>query len=97
MNKFMDELLPKLGTEPLRSTAYHPQTDGQTERADRTLEQYLRHYTAGMQDDWDEFLSSAEFATNNAFQESVQNTPFVLNYGRHPRTPLTAPFDHLRR
>jgi len=97
VNKFMGELLPKLGMEGCRTTAYHPQSDGQTERTNRTLEQYLRHYTAAMQDDWDEFLSSAEFAVNNAYQESVRNTPFVLNYGRHPRIPLTAPFDYIRR
>jgi len=97
VNKFMDELLPKIGLEGRRSTSYHPQTDGQTERTNRTLEQYLRHYAAAQQDDWDEFLASAEFAINNAHQESVQNTPFVLNYGRHPRIPLTAPFDCIRR
>ena len=39
---------------------------------------------------WDELLVSAQFAVNNAWQESVQNTPFYLNHGRHPRTPLGA-------
>jgi hypothetical protein len=44
------------------STAFHPQTDGQTERVNRVLEDMLRHYVSSVQDDWDELLDCAEFA-----------------------------------
>ena len=70
------------------STAYHPQTDGQTERANRTLLQYLRCYASPSGADWDLHLSAAEFAYNSTKQSSTQLAPFLLNYGRHPRSPL---------
>ena len=69
--------------------AFHPQTDGQTERMNHTLEDMLRHYVNPNQNDWDTYLTVVEFAINNAWQASVQNTPFFLNYGQHPFTPLT--------
>ena len=71
------------------STAYHPQSDGQTERMNRLLEDMLRHYVSPTQTDWDTHLPLVEFAINNAYQESVQSTPFMLNYGRHPHTPAS--------
>jgi hypothetical protein len=71
------------------STAFHPQTDGQTERVNRVLEDYLRHYVSPSQDDWDEWLPQVEFLVNNAWQESPRNTPFFMNFGQQPRTPLT--------
>ena len=70
------------------STSQHPQTDGQTERTNRTLEQVLRHYVAYDQDDWDIHLSAVEFAYNNAVQSSTKETPFMLNYGHHPRSNI---------
>jgi hypothetical protein len=51
------------------------------------LEEYLRHFVAPDQADWDGFLSLAEFSYNNSLHEAVGNTPFFLNYGRHPRLP----------
>ncbi|GIL91769.1 hypothetical protein Vretifemale_19353 [Volvox reticuliferus] len=66
-----------------------PQTDGQTERANRILEEYLRHYINPTQDNWDTLLVAAEFAINNSYQESIKTTPFMLNYGQHPLTPLS--------
>ncbi len=69
------------------STAFHPQTDGQTERMN-CIEDMLRHIVSPAMTNWDELLVHAQFAINNAWQESVQNTPFYLNHGRHPRTPL---------
>jgi hypothetical protein len=61
----------------------------QTERSNRVLEDYLRHYISPSQDDWDEWLPQAEFSVNIAWQESIKNTPFMLNFGQQPRTPLT--------
>lgn len=53
----------------------------------RLLEEMLRAYVRPSHDDWDMKLPCCEFAINNAFQESVRNTPFFLNYGYHPRSP----------
>ena len=83
------EALAELGGVDLRrSTAYHPQTDGQTERVNRILEDVLRSYVRPTLDDWDRWLPCAEFAINNSYIERMDATPFYLNYGRHPRTPL---------
>ena len=54
----------------------------------RILEDYLRSYTRSSQDQWDELLAMAEFAMNNSKNSSTNKTPFYLNYGRHPRSPL---------
>ncbi len=86
---FAREVARLVGTKQCMSTAYHPQSDGQTERTNRTLEDMLRHYVAADQRDWDEHLDAAEFAVNNSWQESVKETPFMLNYGFHPNTPLS--------
>jgi hypothetical protein len=86
---FWEQFLTLLDSRPLLSTAYHAQTDGQTERMNRVLEDMLRHYVGPTLSDWDTLLPLAEFAINNSLNTSVQNTPFFLNYGRHPRTPLT--------
>ena len=69
------------------STAFHPQTDGQTERTNRTLEQMLRMSINYKQDNWDTLLPYAEFAYNNAKQSSTNTTPFKLNYGRDVTVP----------
>src|SRR3569833_3687387 len=82
---FVTELL---GTRLCVSSSFHPQTDGQTQRVNQTLEAYLRHFVSVTLNDWDLLLSRAEFAHNNAFHESIQATPFYLNHGRHPRTPM---------
>ena len=70
------------------SIAYYQQMDGQTEVMNRILEDYLRNYTRSSQDQWDELLAMAEFAMNNSKNNSTNETPFYLNYGRHPRSPL---------
>lgn len=86
---FNAELTKMLGIQQAMSTAYHPQTDGQTERVNRVLEDMLRHFVAPSQDDWDEHLACAEFAINNATHVSTGYSPFELNYGRSPRLPLS--------
>ena len=78
----------QLGTTLTMSTAYHPQSDGQTERANRTLEEMLRSVINFRQDDWDQHLSSAEMAINNAKQASTGFSPFYLNYGQEASMPL---------
>jgi Reverse transcriptase (RNA-dependent DNA polymerase)./Integrase core domain. len=69
------------------STAYHPQTDGQTERMNRVMEDILRCYADAQQTAWDLQLPMVEFAINNSPAEATGQTPFVLNYGTHPRIP----------
>ena len=67
------------------STAYHPQTDGQTERVNQALEQYLRCYVNYNFSNWSDLLPSAEFAYNNQAHEGIKESPFYLEYSRHPR------------
>ena len=69
------------------SSSYHPQTDGQTEVVNESIENYLRHFGAENQDDWDTLLVFAEFAFNNAKHESTGFTPFKLNFGQDPKLP----------
>jgi hypothetical protein len=83
---FMRELYSMLGIRGNPSTAYHPQTDGQTERTNREVEKYLRMFINNRQDDWADWLPLAEFAYNNAVNEATGFSPFYLNKGRNPRT-----------
>ncbi|KAE9264174.1 hypothetical protein PR003_g32889, partial [Phytophthora rubi] len=73
------------------STADHPQTDGQTERVNRVLEDILRSVCATEPTKWSVLLPQVEFALNNAVHSSTGFTPFYVNGLRHPRTPLTLP------
>jgi hypothetical protein len=86
--KFFAELCKLLGVKQCLSTAYHPQSDGQTERMNRILEDMLRHYVNPRGTDWDTFLPAVEFAVNSSWQESVRAAPFFLNLGRLPRGPM---------
>lgn len=86
---FWKHYCKRFGTGLSMSTAYHPQSDGQTERLNRVLEDMLRNYVNPACDDWDQFLSCAEFAVNNAVNRSTGHTPFYLNFGENPPTPLT--------
>jgi hypothetical protein len=88
-SRFWKELWRLTGTKLLMSTAYHPQTDGQTERANRTLEDMLRHYVNYRQTDWDEHLTAAEIACNNAKQSSTGFSPFYLNAGQEINLPIS--------
>jgi len=88
-SRFWQALFKHLGTKTAMSTAFHPQTDGQTERLNRTLEEMLRIYATYKQDQWDEYLPAAEFAYNNSKQTSTGFTPFELDCGQHPHTPIT--------
>jgi hypothetical protein len=78
------------GVQRRLSSAFHPQTDGQTERMNKVLEEYLRHFVSPSQTDWDMLLSAAEFALNDTYQASIGSTPFYLTYGQHPLTPARA-------
>jgi hypothetical protein len=70
------------------NSAYHPQTDGQTERVNQILEDMLRACALQYGRSWDKSLSYAEFFYNNSYQESPEMAPFEMLYGRRCRTPL---------
>jgi len=78
------ETTGKLGIQRRLSTAFHPETDGQTERTNAILEPYLRAYINNQQEDWCGYLPLAEFAYNNGYQETIKNTPFFADYGINP-------------
>ena len=82
-SQFWQSLMDILGTKHKLSTAYHPQTDGQTERTNQVLEQYLRCYLNYEQDDWVRLLPMAQFAYNNS-ATPTGISPFYVNYGKHP-------------
>jgi hypothetical protein len=81
---FTRELYKLLGIKLALSTAYHPQTDGQTEHVNQVLEGYLRTFTSRQQDNWDNLLPSGEFHYNNSVHSLTQQTPFMLDTGRNP-------------
>ncbi|GJT03130.1 putative nucleotidyltransferase, ribonuclease H [Tanacetum coccineum] len=70
------------------STAFHPQTDGQTERTIQTLEDMLRSCALEWTGNWDEYLCLVEFAYNNSWHASIKGAPFELLYGRKCRAPI---------
>jgi hypothetical protein len=82
---FWTHIMRALGTTRNLSTACHPETDGQTERVNAILEQYLRVYCNYQQDNWKQLLPIAEFCYNNTKSETTKVMPFYANYGYHPR------------
>ena len=86
-SEFWKGVTELIGTKHVMSSSFHPQTDGQSERVNQTLETYLRHFVSVELNDWDTLLSRAEFAHNSAYHSSTGQTPFYLNSGFQPRTP----------
>ena len=84
MSQFMTELCAQLRIEQNMSTAYHPQTDGQSERTNQWLEQYLRFWVNHHQDDWYYFLPMAKFAHNSWCNETTKTTPYQTLMGYNP-------------
>jgi hypothetical protein len=87
--RFWEQLQTSLGTKLIRSSAYHPQTDGQTERVNQILEDMLRACIIHYGTNWDKCLDLAEFSYNNSYQSSLQMAPFEALYDRRCRTPLS--------
>lgn len=85
VSAFWRALSARLGITLRPSSAYHPQTNGQTERINAELEKYLRSYISWAQDDWADWLPVAEFAGNNTISETTGVSPFYANYGFDPR------------
>ncbi|KAF8749977.1 hypothetical protein RHS01_09605 [Rhizoctonia solani] len=81
--KFLRALYQRLGIKPLFSSAYHPESDGQTERVNQFIKFYLRSYVTADHLDWSTWLPLAEYAYNNAKHASTGKTPFELVYGKN--------------
>ena len=87
VSRFWQSLQKAMGTKLKFSTAFHPQTDGQSERTIQTLEDLLRACAMEFQGSWEEHLALAEFTYNNSYQASIGMAPFEALYGRKCRSP----------
>ena len=83
-SRFWKHLCSCLKIDLHLSTAFHPQTDGRTERVKAVVEQHLRAYVTYLQDDWVDYLFLAEFAGNNQVSDTTSLSPFFANLGYHP-------------
>ena len=88
---FWRRLLELCGIQANCFTAFHPQTDGQTERLNSVLGQYLMIYIDYQQSDWASLLPLAKFSYNNSRHSATTISPFFANYGFHPRMSLLPP------
>ncbi|KAG8492930.1 hypothetical protein CXB51_010202 [Gossypium anomalum] len=87
-SRFWKKLHEALGSRLDFSTAFHPQTDGQSDRVIQILEEMLRGCIIHFRSSWEEYLPLMEFAYNNSYQSSIQMAPYEALYGRKCRTPL---------
>lgn len=91
MSLFWSELFKLMGTELRRSSAYHPQSDGQSEVVNRCVETYLRCFSADKPTKWSSWLAWTEFNYNSMFHTAAEMTPFRVVYGRDP--PPLIPYE----
>src|SRR5882724_8821810 len=89
ISRFWQSLCQLLDTKVNLLTAYHPETDGQTEWVNQILEQYLWVYVNYQQDDWVNLLPLADFAYNNTLHSATMVTPFFANKGFHPKLEVS--------
>ena len=87
-SKFWKSLQDALGTRLKFSSAFHPQTDGQSERTIQILEDMLRACAIDFPGSWEKYLPLVEFAYNNSFQSTVGMAPYEALYGRKCRSPV---------
>jgi Integrase zinc binding domain len=80
----MQELHRLLQVKLAKSSSFRPETDGQTERANKTMEEMIRHYVSHRQDDWHHLLPALEFAYNSSKHRATGTSPFYTSAGRHP-------------
>jgi hypothetical protein len=86
-SNFWQALMEQLGAQLRFSTAFHPETDGQAERYNRTLQEMLRGFVNASQDDWEQHLVPLEFAYNASLNASPGYSPLYLMYGQHTLVP----------
>ncbi|CAF1344489.1 unnamed protein product, partial [Didymodactylos carnosus] len=94
-NDLLKALAAKIGFHHIKSTPYHPQTNGQVERFNATFRPQLAKLQSENTNDWDEFLPAITFAYNTGQHASTTFTPFQLMYGRHATLPFDPPKDSL--
>ncbi|KAL3510631.1 hypothetical protein ACH5RR_030032 [Cinchona calisaya] len=87
-SRFWTAYQQAMGTEVVLSSAFHPQTDGQSERTIQTLEDMLRACAIDFKGNWDEQLMLIEFSCNNSYHSSIGMAPYEALYGRKCRSPL---------
>jgi transposase InsO family protein len=87
-SRFWKSLQSALGTQLNLSTAYHPETDGKTERVNQVMEDMLRMYVMDNQTQWEKYLPLVDFSYNNSYHSSIGMPPYESLYGRPFRTPL---------
>ena len=85
ISRFWKELFRLTQTRLAMSTSHHPQTDGQTEKANRTLEEMIRHYINYQQNNWDDLLPALEHAYNSSVHATTGLAPFMMTFGQIPR------------
>lgn len=88
---FFAELCKQLRIDPRYSTAFHPESDGQTEIANALMEQVLRAFCCYRQDDWVKWLPTAQFEGNNTVSETTNVSPMMACYGQNPRMGFEPP------
>nr|GEW06392.1 reverse transcriptase domain-containing protein [Tanacetum cinerariifolium] len=91
----LTSLQEALGTNLDMSTAYHPQTDGQSERTIQTLEDMLRACVIGFGSSWDRHMPLVEFSYNDSYQASIKDAPYEALYGQKCRSPILARVGHV--
>jgi len=84
-SKFWETLTAELRINHKMLTTYHPQMNGQSKQMNQTVEMYLRHYVNRNQDNWVQLLSMTQFAYNNTQNETMEETPFWVNYEYNPK------------
>ena len=94
---FWKSLQKAMGTKLHFSTAFHPQTDGQSERTIQTLEDMMQASVLEFKDNWDEHLPLMEFSYNNSYHSSIGMAPYEALYGRKCRSPICWDVEGLRQ
>ena len=95
LSRLLKEICSLLGVKKINTTAYHPQTNGLTERFNRTLTDMLAKRVEKNGKDWDTHLPFVLFAYRASTQESTKESPFYLMYGRDPRLPTALEMDNM--
>jgi len=93
VSAFWKEFFQLLQTDIRLTSSYHPQSNGQTERFNRTLVEALRSFVNARHDNWDEFLTHFEFAYNSTINASTGLSPFILQFAQAPRAPWDSVLD----
>lgn len=87
--ELMKEITKIFKIKQVKTSIYHPQSNGTLERSHHVLAEYLKPYINKNQDNWDSYLKAAMFAYNTSYHEAIKITPYELVFGRNPQLPST--------